>query len=166
MKNISVVGTVIVVCGLAALFTGCAPSDSVASGPPPATTPAGIPDPVAGSSDADADACAQLTAPISLVQNAQLAPDGAMDKVTARGLYFTAGWEFARIGKSMTDSVLSTPITSLEQASNAMNIDMHATDDPSKWADNLDKLDAAVQEVNAFCRNLDENWGTLGWYGG
>lgn len=160
MNRTSAIGPAAVVCGVAMLLTGCTPSNSAASAAMPAATQAPV------TSSVDADACAQLTAPISLVLNAQQAPDGAMDKVTARGLYFTAAWEFDRIGKGIQDSDLSAPLTALEQASNAMNVDMNATDDPTKWADNLDKINAAVPEVRAVCMNIDENWGTLGWYGG
>ncbi|MET4159798.1 hypothetical protein [Agromyces sp. PvR057] len=100
------------------------------------------------------------------MQNAALAPDEALSVDSERGLYFTANWEFDRIGAIIAGSELEAPVAALKQASGAMNTVLQTTDDSAKWADDLAKISAATQAVNTACTAIDPNWGTLGWYGG
>jgi hypothetical protein len=152
------IATLVAVC-----VSGCVASGAV-SGAPATAVP--VPSSSAPAESDIALACAQLTAPISLVQNTALAPDGALSKASEGGLYFTANWEFDRIQAIVIGSELEAPVEALEQASGAMNVALQATDDPAKWADHLAKISAATQEVNAACTAIDSGWGTIGWYGG
>lgn len=148
---------------MAVCVSGCAAAGTVAGSA--STAVPVLPSPASNESVV-AEACAQLSAPISLVQNAALAPDESLSVDSERGLYFTANWEFDRIEAIVADSELKAPVAALKQASGAMNRVLQSTDDPAKWADHLAKISAATQDVNAACTASDPNWGTLGWYGG
>ena len=148
---------------MAVCVSGCVATGAIAE---TASTADPIPPSTGSGESVIAEGCAQLSAPISLVQNAALAPDGALSVDSARGLYFTANWEFGRIEANVADSELEAPVTALKQASGAMNRVLQATDDPAKWADDLAKISTAIQDVSTACTTIDPEWGTIGWYGG
>jgi len=147
---------------LVVLLAGCAPSDPAASAAvePQATTPSA---PVGST---DAEACEQLTVPLSLLFNAQVAPEGAMSLDTAGGLYFTAAWDLRRIDELLDESDLAAPVTRLAEAAGAVSSRMDASDDPAAWADRLAEIGTATEEITAVCAEADPDAATLGWYGG
>ncbi|MFF2274091.1 hypothetical protein ACFVTX_17585 [Agromyces sp. NPDC058136] len=100
------------------------------------------------------------------MQNIAEAPEAELGVQSVPGLYFTASWEFARIGAALEKSELRDQITSLEDASRVINRRASMSEDPAKWADQVEKISVATQEVAAICVTTDEDWGTLGWYGG
>ncbi|GAA1783662.1 hypothetical protein GCM10009748_17070 [Agromyces lapidis] len=146
-----------IACAFVALLVGCT---QTGAGAPASTAP---PSPAVTE---DAEACDQLTTPLSLIFNVQAAPEGAIDAETAGGLYFTAAWDLNRIDESLEDSGLDAPVTRLKEAANAMNVHLGRSDDPATWSDQLDKIGAAQDEINAICGAVDAEWGIIGWYGG
>lgn len=141
-------------------LTACSTTQTTADTPSasPATSDPGV--------DAAAVACEQLITPISIVQNVADAPEAELGVQSVSGLYFTASREFARVGAALEKSELRDQVTSLEDASRVINRRASMSDDRAKWADQVEKISAATQEVAAICVTTDENWYTLGWYGG
>ncbi|MFF2388353.1 hypothetical protein [Agromyces sp. NPDC058104] len=150
----------VVACTLIPLLAGCTPGDPAATAATAATTSPPVLELT------DAEACEQLSAPMSMIFNAQVAPEGAMSAETAGGLYSTASWELRRIDAALDDSELDAPVTRLGEAATTMSARVEASSDPASWADQLEKIETANQEITAACNAAGTELVVLGWYGG